>query len=73
MVIPMSEAARRLGMKHGDSARRALLAAGVPMQRLHARTWVVEEGEVEKYLERVGTRSQGRPRKSAPEPPESGG
>jgi hypothetical protein len=60
-LIGMPEAGRRLGVS-GDSARRALLNAGVEMQRINARAWAVDEKVFEEFLKKRDDYSgRGRP------------
>lgn len=60
----MGEAAKRLGVT-SNSARRALQQAGVPLVAISSRAYVVDEVDLQAFIERVGgQRSKGRPRKS---------
>lgn len=63
-VIGMPEACRRLGLRGGDSARRALLAAKVPLQRINGCALAVRAADLEAFVaQRSNYTGRGRPRK----------
>ncbi len=63
-LIGMPEAGRRLGVS-SDSARRALVNAGVHMLRVNTRAWAVSEKDLKAFIEsRAGYVGRGRPRES---------
>ncbi len=60
-LIGMPEAGRRLGVS-GDSAKRSLENAGVPLVRINAKAWAVEEKDLESFSKgRSGYAGRGRP------------
>lgn len=68
-LIGLSEAAKRLGV-HAKSAQRTLEEAGVPLVRIHARAFAVEEANLERVIQdraARGINGPGRPRKNKTE------
>ena len=64
-VIGMPEACRRLGLKGNDSARRALLGAKVPLERINGRALAVRAADLEAFIMRRSKYTgKGRPRKN---------
>ncbi len=60
----MPEAARRLGYTTTNSALRALQNGGVPLVRINARAWAVEETDLQEFMsQREGYTGTGRPPK----------
>lgn len=58
----MAEAARRLGLTGGPNSARTLLKRNeVPLVEVHARTLLVEESDLEAFME--VRRGRGRPGK----------
>ena len=63
MLIGIPEAGRRLGVST-DSARRALLNAGVELVQINDRALAVEETDLEEFAKtRESYGGRGRPRK----------
>lgn len=66
-LIGMTEAGRRLGVT-SNSARRALQNADVPLTIISARSYAVDETDLQAFIDkRVGYKF-GRPRKDVTEP-----
>lgn len=59
-LIGMTEAGKRMGIT-GNSARRALQKANVPLVQLNARTFAVTEAALAKFM--ASRPTKGRPRK----------
>lgn len=69
-LIGMPDAGRRLGVAP-DSARRALVNAAVPLVRINARAWAVDESDLQVFINRrAGYKGRGRPRHRQPNPEE---
>jgi hypothetical protein len=66
----MPEAAKRSGMT-SDGVRRSLTNAGVPLVRINAKAWAVEETDLAAHLARRPNYTFGRPRKASSEEAEA--
>jgi hypothetical protein len=64
-LLGMPDAAKRIGVSSGNTARRALQNAGVPLVEINKRAMAVEESDLEAFIEaRAGYSGFGRPKKS---------
>jgi hypothetical protein len=64
----MPEAAKRMKIASGNSARRALQNAGVPLVRINGRAMAIEEADLDAFIkQRADYSGFGRPRKKATE------
>jgi len=64
-LLGMPEAGTRLGVS-GDSAKRALTNAGVPLVRINQKAWAVEEADLQAFIaarQEASYSGRGRPRK----------
>lgn len=66
MLVGMPDAAKRLGLSNGDSARRALRNAGIPLVQINQKAFAVDEDALAAFVQkRAEYRGMGRPRKGA--------